>query len=143
VLRRILALRSAKRSSSAVRVPSPCHRAHIRSPLPDGVYRVRVTGADLRAAGADAARAATATLTLRAGRWRLELREPGRYVERGTYAGTALRTAWIGRRLTPDDSFLSVVVARDGALRIHAAHGTDIAYIRATYGSHAWRRIGD
>jgi hypothetical protein len=136
-----------------LRTPAGCGRdaAHegpargVRSTVPDGVYRTRITRADLRAAGADSSgdRAGIATLTLRSGRWRLALTEPGMRVEQGTYAGMAMRTAWqsegpAGR----DEAYVSIVVGPGGALRFHVARADDLPHARALYASHPWKRIG-
>ena len=116
----------------------------MRSTLPDGVYRVRITDADLRAVGANRAadRTGTATLTLRGGRWRLVFTEPGRSVRTGTYAGTALRTAWATDGRTRDEAYLSIAVQGDGALAFHVGSAANLATTQAIYASHPWRRIG-
>jgi hypothetical protein len=117
----------------------------VPSTIPDGVYRARLTPADLRAAGANDSddRAGIATLTLRTGHWRLTVTEPGEHVETGTYAGSPLRTAWesegpAGR----DEAYMAVVVGHGGALRFHVARADDLPHARALYASHPWRRIG-
>jgi hypothetical protein len=111
--------------------------------VPNGVYRTRITADDLRAARATAAgnRPAIATLTLRNGRWRLELREPGRTVQRGTYAGPALRTTWTYEGAQPSTSYVSIVVGRDSSLRFHVVTAYDTASARATFASHPFERI--
>jgi hypothetical protein len=116
----------------------------VHSTVPDGVYRVRVTDADLRAAGANRAgdRTGTATLTLRDGRWRLVFTEPGRSVRTGTYAGTALRTAWATDGSTRDEAYVSIAVRDDGALAFHVGSAGNLATTQAIYASHTWRRIG-
>jgi TRAP-type transport system periplasmic protein len=151
-IRRIERLRRSTAVDAALAVPSGCGRPGrlsrgargVRSPLPEGIYRARITEGDLRRAGAHRAgnRAGTATLTMRGGRWRLLFSEPGRTLERGTYAGTPLRTTWAysgGRR---DESYVSVVVGRDGDLRFHVVSALDLPFARATYGSHVFERIG-
>jgi TRAP-type C4-dicarboxylate transport system substrate-binding protein len=126
--------------------PSPVGDAArgVRSTLPDGVYRVQITDADLRAVGANRAgdRTGTATLTLRDGRWRLVFTEPGRSVGTGTYAGTALRTAWATDGSTRDEAYVSIAVRDDGALAFHVGSANNLATTQAIYASHAWRRIG-
>lgn len=151
-LRRIAALRRRVTTAAPLRVPAGCTRrpaardvAHgVPSPLPDGVYRARVTADDLRAVG-DAGsgdQPGTVTLTLRGGRWRLEITEPGEYVETGTYAGTPLRTAWLNdRNGIRDEAFFSVVPDANG-LRFHVARAEDLALYEALYASHRLRRIG-
>jgi TRAP-type transport system periplasmic protein len=149
LVRRILALRRRAAPPTVPRLPSGCHGGRgplpstggIRSPLRDGVYRVQITAADLRAADATDS-PGTATLTLRRGRWRLEFTEPGRYVERGTYTGSALRTTFLTTWPVPDAQFFSIVGDGDG-LRFHVVHAGDLAFSRATYASHRWPRIGD
>jgi Bacterial extracellular solute-binding protein, family 7 len=109
-----------------------------------GLHGLAVLSGDLRSAGAHRARnrAGTATLTLRGGHWRLLFSEPGHTLERGTYAGTLPRTTWAydgGRR---DESYVSVVVGRDGGLRFHVVSASDLPFARATCGSHVFERIG-
>ena len=60
----------------------------------------------------------------------------------GTYAGTALRTAWAADGRTRDEAYLSIVVRRDGALAFRVGSADDLASTEAIYGSHPWRRIG-
>jgi len=116
----------------------------VRSPIPDGVYRARITDADLRRAGAHRAgdRAGTATLTLRRGRWRLLLSEPGRTLQSGSYAGTPLRTTWAYDGSRRNESYMSVVVGRDGGLRFHVVRALDQPFAGAIYASHVFERIG-
>jgi hypothetical protein len=143
MIRRLVALRAgAPRSTAAPPCNPPLRPPErsrgVRSPLPDGVYRLRVTASDLRRAGADSTdQPGTVTLTLRHGRWRIVVTEPGRYTEEGTYAGTALRTAW------DENSFVSIVVDRGGGLTFHVARAQELPGARARYTSHRWRRIGD
>jgi hypothetical protein len=151
-IRRIERLRRTTPGDPALPIPSGCGRPGrpfrdargVRSPLPEGVYRARITESDLRTAGAHRAgnRAGTATLTLRGGRWRLLFSEPGRTLEHGTYAGTPLRTTWAYDGSRRDESYVSVVVGRDGGLRFHVVSALDLPFARATYASHAFERIG-
>jgi len=67
----------------------------------NGVYRLQVTAADIRDAGAQGlggVQAGVETLTLRDGHWRLAFTEPTGETEYGTYAGTPPRTAWFTDR---------------------------------------------
>jgi len=151
-IRRIEAIRGDAPGATPLRVPPGCDRARppvgpargVRSPLPDGVYRVRLTAADLAAAGADPGdRTGVVTLTLRGGHWRLVFTEPARAVRDGTYAGTAPRTVWqsagpAGR----DEAYVSVAVDRGGGLRFHVARAGNLASAQALLASHRWRRIG-
>ena len=117
----------------------------LRSPLPDGVYRVQITAADLRAAGADATgdRTGIATLTLRGGRWRLRWSEPPGSGSTGTYAGTPLRTAWtLGRGAHRDEAYVSIAAGPGGALVFSVDRAADRPHVQALLASHAWRRIG-
>jgi TRAP-type C4-dicarboxylate transport system substrate-binding protein len=151
-IRRIERLRRTTAVDAALAVPPGCRRPGrplrrargVRSPIPDGVYRARITDGDLRRADAHRAgnRAGTVTLTLRDGRWRLLFSEPGRTLQSGTYAGTALRTTWAydGRRR--NESYVSVVVGPDGGLRFHVVRALDLPFARATYASHDFERIG-
>jgi TRAP-type C4-dicarboxylate transport system substrate-binding protein len=150
-IRWIRSLRRAVPADPALLVPAACRRpappvTRARggpSSVPDGVYRARITTADLRAARATAAgdRPGTATLTLRNGRWRLELREPGRTVRRGTYAGPALWTTWTYDGAQPSTSYVSIVVGRDASLRFHVVTAYDMSSARATFASHPFERI--
>jgi TRAP-type C4-dicarboxylate transport system substrate-binding protein len=150
---RIERLRRTTPADAALTVPSGCDRPGrpsrrargVRSPIPDGVYRARITDGDLRSAGAHRAgnRSGTATLTLRGGRWRLLFSEPGRTLQSGTYAGTAPRTTWSYDGSRRNESYVSVVVSRDGGLRFHVVRALDLPFARATYASHAFERIGD
>ena len=147
VIRRIATLRRRAGPDAAPRVPPGCRRdgraRPIRSTLPDGVYRSRITAADVRAAGGGSgdAEPGTQTLTLRGGRWHLVVTEPGRYEERGTYTGTPLRTTIISRRnVIRDLAYVSVAVT-SGGLTFHVGRAPN-AFWRATFASHRWRRIG-
>jgi TRAP-type C4-dicarboxylate transport system substrate-binding protein len=153
-IRGILALTSRTPAPPTLRIPRGCHRqpsqpytAHgVRSTLPDGVYRIQVTAADIRAAGAQGLGGvwpAVETLTLRDGHWRLDFTEPTIDAEYGTYAGTPLRTAWWTDRAGQiEESFFSVVVNREG-LRFYIVQSWDDYRVEhALYASHVWRRIG-
>jgi TRAP-type C4-dicarboxylate transport system substrate-binding protein len=148
-IRRIAALRRRAGPDPPARVPPGCVRrpgpgAGVRSTLPEGIYRMRVTAADVRAADrfGNAAQTGTQTLTLRDGRWHLVITEPGRYEERGTYAGTRLRTTLISHRPVIDDrAYVSVVADRDG-LRFAVGRAPN-AFWPVVFASHRWRRIGD
>jgi TRAP-type C4-dicarboxylate transport system substrate-binding protein len=153
-IRRILALRSRTPAPASLRIPRGCHRqprqpytAHgVRSTVPDGVYRIQVTAADIRAAGAQGLGGvgpAVETLTLRHGHWRLDFTEPTLDAEYGTYAGTPLRTAWWTDRAGQiEESFFSVVVNRAG-LRFYIVQSWDDYRVEdALYASHVWQRIG-
>jgi TRAP-type transport system periplasmic protein len=151
-IRRIERLRRTTAVDAPLAPPPGCGRPGppsrgargVRSPIPDGVYRARITDADLRSAGAHRAgnRSGTATLTLRAGRWRLLLSEPGRTLQSGTYAGTPLRTTWAYDGRSRDESYVSVVVGRDGGLRFHVVRALDRPFASAIYASHIFERIG-
>jgi TRAP-type C4-dicarboxylate transport system substrate-binding protein len=136
-----------------LRIPAGCGKnaphagpaRGVSSTIPDGVYRVRITRADLRAASATGAddRPGIATLTLRAGHWHLALTEPGERLEEGTYAGTPPRTAWTSEGPAGrDEAYMSVAVGPGGALRFNVARADDLPHTRAMYASHPWRRIG-
>jgi TRAP-type transport system periplasmic protein len=151
-IRRIERLRRTTAVDAPLAIPSACGRPGrpslrargVRSAIPDGVYRARITDRDLRTADAhrEGNRAGTATLTLRGGRWRLLLSEPGRTLQSGTYAGTPLRTTWAYDGSRRDESYISVVVGRDGGLRFHVVRALDLPFARATYASHVFERIG-
>lgn len=145
-LRRTTAVDGALTPPSACRRPGrPSGRARgVRSPIPDGVYRARITDTDLRREDAHRAgnRAGTATLTLRRGRWRLLMSEPGRTLQSGTYAGMPLRTTWAYDGSRRNESYVSVVVGRDGGLRFHVVRALDLPFASAIYASHVFERIG-
>jgi hypothetical protein len=152
-IRQIVSLRGQASAPPSLRIPSDCHRqprqaytAHgVRSGVPNGVYRIQVTAADIAAAGAQnlGVNPGVKTLTLRNGRWRLSITEPGDSTEQGTYAGTPLRTAWFTDRPGFDqESFYSIDVSPTG-LRFHIVQSWDTFLIdQATFGLHPWRRIG-
>jgi TRAP-type transport system periplasmic protein len=150
-IRRIERLRGTTAVDRALDLPPGCRRPGrpsgrargVPSPIPDGVYRARITDADLRREDAHRAgnRAGTATLTLRRGRWRLLLSEPGRTLQSGTYAGTPLRTTWAYDGSGRNESYVSVVVGRDGGLRFHVVRARDLPFARAIYASHVFEQI--
>ena len=154
-IRTILALHSRHPAAAPLPVPRGCHRepahagsAHgVRSTLPNGVYRLQVSAANIREAGADGlggVQAGVETLTLRDGHWRLAFTEPsGEATEYGTYAGTPLRTAWFTDRAGQDEEeFFSIVVSPDGLLFHVVASWADDRVEGAIYASHRWLRIG-
>jgi TRAP-type C4-dicarboxylate transport system substrate-binding protein len=129
--------------------PSPARRGRqIASPVLDGVYRVRLTRADLRArhiSGLDVERySGTETLTLRRGKWLLAQHGAfGRTLASGVYTGSAPRTVWTvlkqGRDALrpPRQSRYSLHYA-DGELEMIAGP-SDLE--DAFYSSHPWERI--
>jgi TRAP-type C4-dicarboxylate transport system substrate-binding protein len=146
-------LRGRTAPDPPLRIPSGCGRRHahegpargIRSPLPDGIYRVQITPDDLRAAGAKGIgdRTGIATLTLRRGRWRLRWSEPPGSGAAGGYAGASPRTAWtLGSGADREEAYLSVAAGRNGALRFSVGRAADLPRLQALLGSHSWRRIG-
>ena len=152
-IQRIVTLRGGASAPPSLRMPSDCHRqprqaytAHgVRSGVPNGVYRIQVSAADIAAAGAQnlGVNPGVKTLTLRNGRWLLSITEPGGSGAQGTYAGTPLRTAWFTDRPGFDEeSFYSIEVSPTG-LRFHIVQSWD-TFLReqATFGLHPWRRIG-
>jgi TRAP-type C4-dicarboxylate transport system substrate-binding protein len=153
-IRRILALRSQQAAPAVLRVPPDCHRqpgtantAHgVHPTLPDGVYRLQVTEADIRDAGAQGVGGVAPgveTLTLRGGHWRLDITEPSGDAAYGSYAGTPLRTAWFTDRAGQlEEEFFSITASRAG-LRFDVVHSwADLRVEQAIYGSHVWQRIG-
>jgi TRAP-type C4-dicarboxylate transport system substrate-binding protein len=112
------------------------------SSIPDGVYRVRMTRADLRAAGATTFgdTPGTLTLTLRAGRWRLTQAEPAGRSFGGTYGGDRLRTQWSEPQGL--DARLSVAVDA-GGLRFFVPTAGDYRFYRSRFTAHRWARVGD
>jgi hypothetical protein len=154
VIRTILAMRARHPAPAPVPVPRDCHRVPsradsvhgVRSTLPNGVYRLQVTAADIREADAEGlggVQAGVETLTLRDGHWRLAFTEPTAGIEYGTYAGTPLRTAWFtdrGGQL--EEEFFSIVQSRDGLLFHVVTSWADDRVEQALYASHRWLRIG-
>jgi TRAP-type C4-dicarboxylate transport system substrate-binding protein len=154
-MRRILTLRNRSAAPAPLPVPPDCRRqpsradtAHgVHSTLPDGVYRLQVTAADIRAAGAQGVGGVAPgveTLTLRDGHWRLNLTEPTGDTEYGSYAGTPLRTAWFTDRAGQlEEEFFSIVASREG-LRFNVVQSwADLRVEHAIYASHLWQRIGN
>ncbi len=152
---RILMLRNRSAAPAPLPVSPDCHRqprrataAHgVRSTLPDGIYRLRVTAADIRAAGAQGVGGvspAVETLILRDGHWRLTFTEPTGDAEYGSYAGTPLRTAWFTDRAGQlEEEFFSIVASPTG-LRFNVVQSwADLRVERAIYASHLWQRIGN
>jgi TRAP-type C4-dicarboxylate transport system substrate-binding protein len=155
-IRGILALRGRSPRSQPLPIPLNCRlqpsrpsTAHgLRSTLPNGVYRIEVTAADIRAAGAEGSPAAQVqpgveTLTLRDGHWQINFTEPGKYSLYGTYAGSPLRTSWFTYRAGQlEESFFSIVATSAG-LRFFVVQSWDnFGVEEALYASHVWRRIG-
>ena len=118
----------------------------MRSTLPNGVYRLQVSAADIRDAGAQGlggVQVGVETLTLRDGHWRLVFTEPTAGAEYGTYAGTPLRTAWFTDRAGQlEEEFFSIVVSRDGLLFHVVSSWADDRVEGVLYASHRWLRIG-
>jgi len=154
-IRQILMLRSQSAVPALLPVPPDCHRqpsqantAHgVRSTLPNGVYRLQVTAADIHDAGAQGVGGVAPgveTLTLRSGHWRLDFTEPSGNTEYGSYAGTPLRTAWFTDRTGQlEEEFFSVDVSREG-LRFDVVQSwADLGVEQAIYASHVWQRIGN
>ena len=151
----ILALRGRHPGPARVPVPGDCHReparadsAHgVHSTLPGAVYRLQVTAADIRDAGAQGiggVQPGVETLTLHDGHWRLAFTEPsGEATDYGTYAGTPLRTAWFTDRAGQlEEEFFSIVATRD-ELFFHVVQSwADDRVEQAIYASHPWQRIG-
>ena len=152
-VRRILAL-SSQAAPARLSVPSGCHReparadaAHgVRSSLPNGVYRLQVTAADIRDAGVQGlggVQAGVETLTLRDGHWRLAFTEPTGGAEYGTYAGTPLRTAWFTDRAGQlEEEFFSILPSRNGLLFHVVQSWGDDRVEGVIYAAHRWQRIG-
>jgi TRAP-type C4-dicarboxylate transport system substrate-binding protein len=158
-VRRMQQLRRDAGSDPPLSVPPGCRASHpapagggprVQSPLPDGVYRVRLTQRDLRAAhvtGLDVRRfAGTQTLTLDHGKWTLEWQGRfGRSTASGSYAGSPARTAWRtllqdGKRVKPF-SVRRFSFSRDGGM-LHIVPGVGSSDLEnAWYGARPWRRI--
>jgi TRAP-type transport system periplasmic protein len=156
-IRRIEAIKRRVRPSPPLAIPAGCTTATrpVTDPkrprattIPDGVYRVRITPADLRAAAAQPVTPenyGTLTLTLAHGGWTLEKREPAAYLERGIYWGTPERAMFVST-YAPDlmrpsePAPYSLTFSRE-ALRIDPmGNGDNVFY--AWYAAHAWTKIG-
>ncbi|HEX6714944.1 MAG TPA: hypothetical protein VF066_16255 [Thermoleophilaceae bacterium] len=155
---RIRALKATLPADPPLRVPAACAADHptpagkgpaVRSTIPDGVYRTRLTARDLHAAsvsGPDIQRfTGTETLRLGGGRWTLDLQGSfGHSRQAGTYSGSAARTVWRQLELDgkparrPFESRVSLRYA-NGRL-VFGGLGNDL--FRALYSAHPWERIG-
>jgi TRAP-type C4-dicarboxylate transport system substrate-binding protein len=153
LIRAVERLRRRTAPDPPLRIPPGCGRRHahegpargVRSPLPDGVYRVQISRDDLRAADAKgiADRTGIATLTLRRGRWRLRWSEPPGPGTAGTYAGTPARTVWrLGSGPGGEEAYVSIAAGPGRALRFSVIRAADRPHLQALLASHPWKRIG-
>jgi TRAP-type C4-dicarboxylate transport system substrate-binding protein len=131
-------------------IPAGCDAAHRAmpnlppSPIPDGVYRTRITRHDLVAWHVPRvywfAGFGTLTLTLRNGRYKLALRDANYYDETGPYGGTLAHTEFGSDKLNFDHHKL-VTVLGSGELRFYPVRVRDLV-LAAWFGAHPWRKIG-
>jgi TRAP-type C4-dicarboxylate transport system substrate-binding protein len=114
------------------------------SPIPDGVYRTRITRHDLAAGHAPEADQfsgfGTLTLTLRDGRYKLALREGNYFNETGPYGGTLARTEFESDTLTFEHHKF-VTVVKNGELRFYPVRVREDVF-GVFFGAHPWRKIG-
>jgi TRAP-type C4-dicarboxylate transport system substrate-binding protein len=117
--------------------------------IPNGVYRVRITPADLRAGGVRPAVPddyGTFTLTLEHGHWKLEKHDPEpAYLEAGLYSGTPARAMFVStyapQLFHPSAPAAFSLVFSHAGLRIFPATENDPLFV-TWYGAHTWSKIG-
>jgi TRAP-type C4-dicarboxylate transport system substrate-binding protein len=136
--------------TAALSIPAPCGAAHRAipnlppSPIPDGVYRTRITRQDLAAFQVPQQYwlngFGTLTLTLRNGRYKLALREPNYFDETGPYGGSLARTEFGSDNLAYEHHKL-VTVLKNDELRFYPVRIRDLVFA-AWFGAHPWRKIG-
>jgi TRAP-type transport system periplasmic protein len=145
----IEAIKARAAPTAAPSMPARCSAAHRAipnlppSPIPDGVYRTRITRQDLVAWHVPAqywlTGFGTLTLTLRHDRFKLTLREPNYFNETGPYGGTLARTEFGSDNLNFDHHKL-VTVLENGELRFYPVRVRDLVFA-AWFGAHPWRKI--
>jgi hypothetical protein len=146
----IEAMKARLAPAAAPSIPARCSAAHRAipnlppSPIPDGVYRTRITRQDLVTWQVPEqywlTGFGTLTLTLRHGRFKLTLREPNYFEETGPYGGTLARTEFGSDNLNFDHHKL-VTVLENGELRFYPVRVRDLVFA-AWFGAHPWRKIG-
>ena len=135
--------------AAAPSVPARCSAAHRAiphlppSPIPDGVYRTRISPHDLVAGLVPKVEQflafGTLTLTLRDGRYKLTLREPNHFNETGAYGGSLSRTEFETDELNFEHHKL-VTVLKNGELRFYPVRVREDVF-GVWYGAHPWRKI--
>jgi TRAP-type C4-dicarboxylate transport system substrate-binding protein len=159
-LRRIQTLKSRMAAPPALAAPPTCRADHpaplgagppVRSTLPDGVYRTRITKADLRQIGERAPDlergAGTMTLRLGGGRFTLEHDTAlERVEESGVYFGSPERTAFAvvrvdGKPLPFVNQIRVSIRYEEGALAIVPVEDADDQEA-LMFGAHPWKRVG-
>ena len=130
-------------------IPAACDATHTAipnlppSPIPNGVYRTRITRHDLAVWHVPKeywfGGFGTLTLTLRDSRFELALREPNYYNETGPYGGTLAHTEFGSDALFFDHHKL-VTVLQNGELRFYPVRVHDLVF-GAWFGAHPWRKI--
>jgi TRAP-type C4-dicarboxylate transport system substrate-binding protein len=146
----IEAMKARLAPGAAPSIPAQCSATHRAipnlppSPIPDGVYRTRITRHDLAAWHVPQqywlTGFGTLTLTLRHDRFKLTLREPNFFDETGPYGGTLARTEFGSDNLFFDHHKL-VTVLENGELRFYPVRVRDLVF-GAWFGAHPWRKIG-
>jgi len=149
LIRAIEAMKARSAPAAAPSIPAQCSAAHRAipnlppSPIPDGVYRTRITRKDLVAWHVPQqywlAGFGTLTLTLRHGRYKLSLREPNYFDETGPYGGTLARTEF-GSDVLNFEHHELVTVLQNGELRFYPVRIRDLVF-GAWFGAHPWRKI--
>jgi hypothetical protein len=149
LIRAIDAMKARVAPTAAPSIPAHCSTAYRAipnlppSPIPDGVYRTRITREDLAAWHVPRqywlAGYGTLTLSLRHGRFELSLREPNYFDETGPYGGTLAHTEFGSDNLNFDHHKL-VTVLENGELRFYPVRVRDLVF-GAWFGAHPWHKI--
>jgi TRAP-type C4-dicarboxylate transport system substrate-binding protein len=150
LLHGIAAMKARTARGAPPSIPARCSAARRAipnlppSPIPDGVYRTRITRHDLAAGHVPPADQfsgfGTLTLTLSGGRYTLALREGNYFDETGPYGGTLARTEFGSDELNYEHHKM-VTVLDKGELSFHPVRVREDVF-GVWYGAHPWRKIG-
>jgi TRAP-type C4-dicarboxylate transport system substrate-binding protein len=145
----IEAMKARVTPAAAPAIPARCSAVHRAvpnlppSPIPDGIYRTRITRQDLVAWQVPQeywlAGYGTLTLTLRHGRYKLTLREPNYFDETGPYGGTLTHTEF-GSDTHGYEHHKLVTMLQNSELRFYPVRIRDLVFA-AWFGAHPWRKI--
>jgi TRAP-type C4-dicarboxylate transport system substrate-binding protein len=160
-LLRILALKRHVRPDAGLRIPARCGPARRANPadarragttVPNGVYRVRITRADLRSGGDSPVEfvrsAGTFTLTLADGRFRFEKRESPPYLETGFYRGAPEHALFFTtyspqiRDLVPTMRMISMHFLPGRVEMAAVMPGVGDITVLIWFGTRPWQKIG-
>jgi TRAP-type C4-dicarboxylate transport system substrate-binding protein len=146
----IAAMKARAARGAPPSIPSRCSAARRAipnlppSPIPDGVYRTRITRHDLAGGHVPPADQfsgfGTLTLTLREGRYTLALREGNYFDATGPYGGTLAHTEFGSDELNFEHHKFVTVVS-NSELRFHPVRVREDVF-GVWYGAHTWRKIG-